>query len=183
VYALFVPNLPPASQLAFQPHFAGTLLFVSTSSLAFLIFLGVLFILGMVLRGIGFLNRRGDQMRAAAKRLGLRPWPDNSLPRGLSFNGSPFFQPTKLSNIYEGKIGSNEIVILDFKKWEEESGWSSTVIAIKTSNPIGQPSQLECRKAGQWQLVSPPIGLMNTSGLMDVERLEFIVKNIVRYQG
>jgi hypothetical protein len=159
------------------------LFFVSTTSLAFLIFLGVIFILGMVFRGIGFLSRRGEQMRAAAKRLGLRPWPDNSLPRGLSFNGTPFFQPTRLSNIYEGKIGSHEVVILDFKKMEEESGWSSTVIAIKTTNPIGQPSQLECRKAGQWQLISPPIGLMNTSGLMEVERLEFIVKNIIRYQG
>ena len=148
-----------------------------------MILLAAILILGMALRGIGILSRRGQQMRAVASRLGLRAVPDNSLPRGLSLHGTPFFQPTRLTNIYEGIISGHEVVILDFKKREDESAWATTIVAIKTRHSLGQPARLECRKAGAWQLISPPIGLMDSTLFLEVERIEFILKNIARYES
>jgi hypothetical protein len=119
-------------------------------------------------------------MRAVASRLGLRPWPDNSLPRGLSLQGTPFFRPDKLTNVYEGLLNHNEVVVLDFHKRESDSRWARTVIAVKTINQVGAPPDLEVRKAGSWQLICARVGPSNSRELMDADRLELLIKNIVR---
>jgi hypothetical protein len=119
-------------------------------------------------------------MRAVASRLGLRPWPDNSLPRGLSLQGTPFFRPDKLTNVYEGLLNHNEVVVLDFHQRESDSRWARTVIAVKTINQVGAPPDLEVRKAGSWQLICARVGPSNSRELMDADRLELLIKNIVR---
>jgi hypothetical protein len=139
-----------------------------------------IFVLGIVFRGAFFFSRRRQEMKAVAARLGLHPWPDNSLPRGISFHGTPFFRPSKLTNVYEGLLNHNEVVIMDFHKLEPDSSWARTVIAVKSSNQVAAPPKLEYRKAGSWQLLYSPVGTMDSKDLIDTERLEIIVKAIIR---
>jgi len=58
--------------------------------LVFFSFLAVLVVAGTVIRGLFFLGRRREEMKAMALRCGLRPSAPNVLPRGLSLHGSHF---------------------------------------------------------------------------------------------
>jgi hypothetical protein len=174
------PSLAPPLPFAAQPLLAIAIFLELSLPLHIAFVLIAVFILGMALRGIIFLNRRHQDMNAMASRLGLHSWPDNSLPRGLSLNGTPFFNAHKLTNILEGVLlDRTEVVVLDFHKHEAHSRWSRTIIAIKTKDHIGTPADLECRKIGQWQLIYAPVGFENSPNLLDIDRLELLVKNMV----
>ncbi len=136
------------------------------------------FVVGISVRGIIFLNRRHEEMNAVAARLGLHLWPDDSLPRGLSLNGTPFFNAHKLTNIHEGILNSIEVVFLDFHKKESDSRWSRTIVAIKSRNPLPTPPNLESHKCGAWQLFYAPVGYSNSADLMDIDRLELLIKSL-----
>jgi hypothetical protein len=144
------------------------------------ILLVAIFVLGIILRGSFFLHRRRAEISAVATRLGLRSWPDNSLPRGLSLQGTPFFRPDRLTNVYEGLLNHTEVIFLDFHKREAGSRWARTIVAVKAINQVGTPPDLEVRKAGSWQLICARVGLSNSRELMDADRLELLIKNIVR---
>lgn len=180
MHVFFVASLAPQPPFSVPPQFAGAIFLVPSLPAAMFFLLVAIFVLGIVLRGRFFFHRRREEMRAVASRLGLRPWPDNSLPRGLSLQGTPFFRPDKLTNVYEGLLNHNEVVVLDFHQRESDSRWARTVIAVKTINQVGAPPDLEVRKAGSWQLICARVGPSNSRELMDADRLELLIKNIVR---
>jgi hypothetical protein len=180
VHVFFAASLAPHPPLYVPPQFSGAIYLGPPLPVAVSILLVAIFVIGIILRGSFFLNRRREAIRAMASRLGLRPWPGNSLPRGLSFQGTPFYRPDKVANIYEGLLNHSEVVILDFHKQESDARWARTIIAIKTVNPVAAPPDLEIRKVGSWQILSAHVGRPNTSELMEAERLEPLIKNIAR---
>jgi hypothetical protein len=180
VYVFLVASLSPHPPLSVSPQFAGAIFLAPSFPVAMSILLVAIFVLGIVLRGYFFLHRRREALRAMASRLGLRPWPGNSLPRGLSLQGTPFYRPDKVANVYEGLLNHSEVVILDFHKTESDARWARTIIAIKTTNPVAVPPDLEIRTIGSWQIISAHVGRPNTRELMDADRLELLIKNIVR---
>jgi hypothetical protein len=177
---MLVASLYPLLPFAAHPLSAFAIFFDIPLPILVAFIVAAVFIVGMSVRGIIFLNRRHEEMNAVATRLGLRLWPDNSLPRGLSLNGTPFFNAHKLTNIHEGILNSNEIVFLDFHKQESESRWSRTIIAIKARSPLPTPPNLESHKSGAWQLFYAPVGYSNSADLMEVDRLELLIQNLVR---
>jgi hypothetical protein len=179
VHDLFAASLP-LLPLPVPPHFAGVILPVLSLPVVAIILLAAIFVVWIVVRGKFFFHRRREAMHSMASRLGLRPWPDNSLPRGLSLQGTPFFRATKLTNIHEGLLQRNEVVILDFQKRESSSTWSRTVIAVKTRDPLAAPPHLEHRTVGAWQLVYAPVAFSDAADVMDVEGLELLLRNIIR---
>jgi hypothetical protein len=85
-----------------------------------------------------------------------------------------------VTNVYEGLLNHSEVVILDFHKQESDARWARTIIAIKTMNQVAAPPDLEVRTVGSWQILCARLGRPNTRELMDAERLELLIKNIVR---
>ena len=61
-----------------------------------------LLFVGIALRGGAYLHRRREEVSAMAKRFSLHAWPDDSLPRGLTLEGTHFHQPHKLTNVHHG---------------------------------------------------------------------------------
>lgn len=117
-------------------------------------------------------------MQAMASRVGLRPWSGDSLPRGLSLEGTLFHEPCKIANVFEGALNHNEVVILDFFKQETDSAWSRTILAIKSRSAVRTPPHLESRRIGGWQVLYAPIRMGGSSLLMDVDRLELLIRNL-----
>jgi hypothetical protein len=138
-----------------------------------------LLILGMALRGGAYLHRRREEVSAMATRFNLHSWPDDSLPRGLTLEGTHFHQPHKLTNFHHGIINHREIVILDIEKQEARSRWSRTILAVRTRDRISTPSSLEAHQTGQWKLIYSPVGFSNSVTLMEVDQLESLLRNII----
>jgi hypothetical protein len=147
---------------------------------AFFASVSALFLIGVGLRSVFFVRRRHEQMRGMAMSLGLRPWPDNSLPRGLSLQGTQFQRWTKLSNIYEGVLNGRQTIVLDFFEREPRNVFSRTIIAVHSNARVNQPRDLESFQVGPWQLMFAPVQFFRTANLMDVSRLETLLKAITR---
>lgn len=176
MYVLFAAS-PPL--LSLHPTLPGAILFTPTLPIIVAIILVALLLLGMGLRGNVYLNQRRGEVSGMATRLGLHPCPDDSLPRGLSLEGTHFHQPHKLTNIYQGIINHSEVVILDIDKTGPKSRWSRTIIAVKTRNPVSVPASLESRVTGSWKLIYAPVGFSNSVDLMEVVQIENLLKNII----
>jgi hypothetical protein len=166
--------LPPLG-----PHLAGAFVFTPNATMIIAGLVVGLLLVGVVLRGGAFLHRRREEVTAMAARFGLHAWPDDSLPRGLSLEGTHFHQPHKLTNVYHGVINHREVVILDIEKQEARSGWSRTILAIRTRDRISTPSSLEGRQVGHWKLIYSPVGFSNSENLMEIEELESLLRNII----
>ena len=67
-----------------------------------------------------------------AGRLGLESWPDDSPPRDLTLDRTPFQSWTRLWNSYEGMLDGLQVAVLDFRKRQGRAAWSRTVIAVRT---------------------------------------------------
>ena len=65
------------------------------------------------------------------------------------------------------------------KKKEARSGWSRTILAVRTRERISTPSSLEGRQVGLWKLIYSPVGFSNSDNLMEVEELESLLRNII----
>jgi hypothetical protein len=176
-----VPVLPFAALLPpLHPTSLGAILFTPPN--VTIVIAGVvvaLLIGGIALRGGAYLHRRREEISAMAVRLGLHAWPDDSLPRGLTLEGTHFHQPHKLTNVHHGIINHREVVIVDIEKQEARSGWSRTILAIRTRERISTPSSLEGRQVGLWKLIYSPVGFSNSDNLMEVEELESLLRNII----
>lgn len=168
--------------LTLSPRLPGLILLDLSLPVISAAVLAGIFLIGLIVRGAFFLNRRTQEMRTVTAKLGLRPWQDENLPRGLSLQGTHFFRPTRMANVYEGFLNHTEVVVFDFYQRDEDanSNWARTVVAVKSPNQVTAPHKLECRKAGTWQLIYAPVGNMNSKELMDTDRLEILIKNIVR---
>jgi len=142
----------------------------------------VSFILFVAIRHTIVMRQRKIEMRAMISRLGLQPWPDDSLPRDLSLRGTPFESWTNLFNIYEGVLSGVEIVVLDFRWQVGKGSWSRTVVAAKTTNDVfaSKPFDLETLQVGQWQLLFPPKELIDSTKLLDVAEIEKTLNDIQR---
>lgn len=179
MHVLFGASLLSQPVLPVPRQFAGAIFLAPMLPAVMLALLSASLVLGLLVRGSIFFNRRHKEIRSMALRLGLRPYPDNSLPLGLSLHGTSFFRSTKLSNIYEGVLNRNEVVILDFLQVEFDSSWARTIVAVKGKDEIEVPPSFEYRKAGAWHLIYSPVGLMNSRNLLDADRIELIIKNLV----
>jgi hypothetical protein len=175
VHVLLLPALLPS----LHPTSFGAILFTPNVPIVVAGLLVALLILGMGLRGGAYLHRRREEISALATRLSLHAWPDDSLPRGLTLEGTHFHQPHKLTNVYHGIINHREIVIMDIEKQEARSRWSRTILAIRTRDRISTPSSLEGRQIGHWKLIYSPVGFSNSDNLMEVEELESLLRNII----
>jgi hypothetical protein len=171
---LFPALLPPL-----HPTSIGAILFTSNLPIIVAGLLAALLILGIALRSGAYLHRRREEVRAMATRLSLHAWPDDSLPRGLTLEGTHFHQPHKLTNVYHGIVNHREIVILDIEKQEARSRWSRTILAVRTRDRISTPSSLEGRQNGQWKLIYATVGFPNSANLMEVAQLEGLIRNII----
>jgi hypothetical protein len=171
------PDLVVASP---HPWPTATLLIAPSVPAVFFTFLATLFLIGVAVRSVFFVRRRHEQMRAMAMSLGLRPWPDNSLPRRLSLQGTPFQHWSKLSNIYEGSLNGTQTIILDFFYREPRNVFSRTIIAVNSNMRVQKPYDLESRQIGPWQLIFAPVQFFRTANLMDVDQVEILLKAITR---
>jgi hypothetical protein len=171
---LFAALLPPL-----PPHLTGAILFTPNAPIIIAGLLVTLLLVGMALRGGAYLHRRREEVSAMATRLSLHSWPDDSLPRGLTLEGTHFHQPHKLTNVHHGIINHREVVILDIEKQDAKSSWSRTILAVRTRERISTPSSLEGRQIGLWKLIYSPVGFSNSANLMEVEELESLLRNIV----
>lgn len=165
--------------LSLHPTPLGAILFAPTTPVIAAIVVVAIFVIGTALRGGAYLHRRRGEINAMASRLGLQPWPDNSLPRGLSLEGTLFHQPHRLTNVHHGIINRCEVVILDIQKAEPKSRWSRTILAVKTRDHIHAPASLESRNAGPWRLIYSPVRLSGSAELMEIDVLESLLRNII----
>jgi len=127
-------------------------------------------------------KQRRDAMSAMAARLGLQPWPDNIPPRGLALGGTPFEKWTNLSNIHEGILNRRQVAVLDCRKQERKSGWSRSIIAVKSKDEmlIHKPLGLELTQVGDWKIIYSPVGFLRIQNLMGIQEIENIVQMINR---
>ena len=146
----------------------------------FFAFFAGLFLVGVSVRSIFFVRRRHEQVRAMAMALGLRPWPNDSLPRGFSLQGTPFQHWTKIANVYEGVLNGTHTVILDFVQREARN--ARTIIAVNSNAQVQEPYDLESRQVGPWQIIFAPVHFFHAANLMDVDQLEILLKAITRRQ-
>ena len=176
-------HVSPATGLliSFHPTPVGAFLFTPTLPIILSIFLVVILIIGLILRGGAYLNRRrGEAMAKMAAKFSLHPWPnDDSLPRGLSLEATHFHRPYRLSNIYHGIINYKEVVILDIERQELKSKWSRTILAIRTKDRVSTPSSLEAHQAGAWKLIYTPVDFSTEPKLMEIDQLDSLLSNIV----
>ena len=149
-------------------------------SLTFFFFLVLMLIAGTVIRSISFLRRRNAEMRALAGRLSFSSWPDDSLPYGISFRGTPFQQWTKLENIHHGQIDGLHVVLIDYSKGEGKGKCSRTIIAANTDAKLRKPYDLETRQVGQWQFIHAPVGFPPSDELMDIDQISIILQGFKR---
>ena len=128
------------------------------------------------------MRQRKADMREMASRLGLQPWPDDSLPRDLSLRGTPFENWRNLFNIYEGILSGVQVAVLDFRRHVGKGSWSRTIVAAKTADDVfaTKSFDLETLQVGQWQLLFAPKELVNSSKLLDVAEVEETLKDIRR---
>jgi hypothetical protein len=157
----------------------GAILFTPNATIIVAGIVVALLFVGIALRGGAYFHRRREEVSAMAKRFSLHAWPDDSLPRGLTLEGTHFHQPHKLTNVHHGVINHREVVILDIEKKEARSGWSRTILAVRTRERISTPSSLEGRQIGHWKLIYAPVGFSNSENLMEVEELESLLRNII----
>ena len=175
-----MPVLPFAAPLPpLHPSSLGAILFTPNITIVVAGIVVALLFTGIALRGGAYLHRRRGEISAMAVRHGLHAWPDDSLPRGLTLEGTHFHQPHKLTNVHHGVINHLEVVILDIERQEAKSSWSRTILAIRTRDRISTPSSLEGRQVGLWKLIYSPVGFSNTANLMEVEELESLLRNII----
>jgi hypothetical protein len=172
--SLSAAPLPPL-----LPHLPGAILFTPNIPIVIAGLLVALLIIGMALRGGAYLHRRREEINALAARFNLHSWPDDSLPRGLTLEGTHFHQPHKLTNVHYGIVNHREVVILDIEKQEANSSWSRTILAVRTSERISTPSNLEGHQAGLWKLIYSTVGFSNTADLMEVAQLESLLRNVI----
>ena|ERR1035441_4325309 len=146
---------------------------------------GASIILFVAIRHMIVMRQRKAKMKEMASRLGLQPWPDDSLPRDLSLRGTPFEIWTNLFNIYEGILAGVQVALMDFRWHVGKGSWSRTIIAAKTADDVfaTKPFDLETLQAGQWQLLFWPKELVNSTKLLDVAQIEETLKDIRRRQA
>ncbi len=72
------------------------------------------------------------------------------------------------------------MVILDFAKREGRSGWSRTIIAVKTNSQVKKPYDFETYQAGPWQLIYLPVHFFREKKLMQLDHLEIILKGVAQ---
>jgi len=162
-----------------QPQLVGMLLFTPTIPIIVSVLLVGLLLLGTGVRGSAYLHHRRDEMSAAATRLGLHAWSGDSLPRGLSLEGTHFHKPYKLSNIHQGIINHNEVIFLDIEKQEKRARWCRTIVAIRTREHVHTPPSMESRQVGSWRLLYIPVGFADSEELMEAGELESLLRSII----
>jgi len=153
---------------------------VPAVSLTFFSFLIFMLVAGVAIRSFFFLRRRNAEMRALAERLSFHAWPDDSLPYGISFRGTPFQQWTKLENIHHGQIDGLHVVLIDYSKGEGKGKCSRTIIAANTDAKLRKPYDLETRQVGQWQFIHAAVGFPASEELMDIDQIAIILQGFKR---
>ena len=148
--------------------------------LAFLAFFVLMLLAGVAIRSVFFLRRRRAEMQALANRLSFSGWPDDSLPYGISFRGTPFQQWTKLENIHHGQIDGLHVALIDYSKGEGKGKCSRTIIAANTDAKLRKPYDLETRQVGQWQFIHAPVGFPASEELMDTDQIAIILQGCKR---
>lgn len=154
-------------------------IFMPSVTMAFFLFLMLMLVAGVVIRSVFFLRRRNAEMQALAGRLSFHSWPDDSLPYGISFRGTPFQQWTKLENIHHGQIDGLHVVLIDYSNGEGKGKCSRTVIAANTDAHLRKPYDLETRQVGQWQLIHAPVRYASED-LMDIDQIAIILQGFKR---
>lgn len=149
-------------------------------SLTFFFFIVFMLIAGVAIRSVFFLRRRNAEMQALANRLSFSAWPDDSLPYGISFRGTPFQQWTKLENIHHGQIDGLHVVLIDYSKGEGKGKCSRTIIAANTDAKLRKPYDLETRQVGQWQFIHARVGFPASEELMDTDQIAIILQGFKR---
>jgi hypothetical protein len=115
-----------------------------------------------------------------AERLGLQPWPDDALPRGLSLRRTLFESWSSLRNVHEGILRGRQVVVFDFRKQIGKSGWSRTIIGVQTKEPFALPPLigLDQQRVGDWLITFSPVGFFRSHRLMDAAEIEQVI-NII----
>ena len=113
-------------------------------------------------------------MADLASRLGLNPWPDNSLPSDLSLRGTAFDR-CKTRNAYSGVIREREIAVLDiFTKvnYFSRGGWG-TILAVRTPEEVYRNWYgLDAERVGEWVLFGRLLGFTRYITLIPVKEVE-----------
>jgi len=139
-----------------------------------LIFVGVLF------GGYGgllwyFDERRRDAMAKLASRLGLTPWPDNSLPSDLRLRGTTFDGREPTRNVYSGVLHGREIAVFDVfnrTNYMSRGDWG-TILAVRTSDAVFKNWYgLDAERAGEWVLFGKLLGFTRYTPLIPVKEVE-----------
>jgi hypothetical protein len=176
VYELLAASLPLTGP---APQFAAAIVLAPAVPIAIAVVLLTIMMVGIGIRGRTYLHHRRDEMTAAATRLGLHAWSGDSLPRGLSLEGTHFHKPYKISNVHQGIINHNEVIFLDIEKQEKRAHWSRTIVAIRTREHVHTPPSMESRQVGSWRLIYNPVGYADSVEIMDAAELESLLRSIV----
>jgi hypothetical protein len=154
-------------------------IFMPSVAMSLSLFMMLMLVSGVIIRSVFFLRRRNAEMRALAGRLSFQPWPDDSLPYGISFRGTPFQQWTKLENIHHGQIDGLHVVLIDYSNGEGKRKCSRTIIAANTDVHLRKPYDLETRQVGQWQFIHAPVRYASDD-LMDIDQIAIILQGFKR---
>jgi hypothetical protein len=119
-------------------------------------------------------KKRRDALAQMASRLGLSPWPNDSLPRDLSLRWTPFDDWEGTRNVYSGLIHGQEVAVLDVSKGWGRGKWSRTIFALRTSEAVLKDWYgLDAQRADAWVLFYRPVGLFfRYTQLMSADQIE-----------
>jgi hypothetical protein len=141
------------------------------------------FILSLNLYWFIAMQRRTRAIKLLAPKLGLLPWPNDSLPRDLFLSSTQFANWSKLSNVYSGIINGVEVAFFDCKVGRGKGSWTRTIIAVRSNGDVFGAKAFDLdfnsQRCEEWLLLyRRREGFRITPGVMPVSQIESHIRNI-----